>query len=76
MLNTNRKTSIHMNEFDRTWRRSKMIFTIFAALFLVIFMAIFGSAAWLSVACYTSNDPSSMACYMISERADVTIRSK
>ena len=51
-----------------------MIFTILSVLFIMMFLAIFGSAAWLLISCYTSNDPSSMACYMISDRADVTVR--
>jgi hypothetical protein len=53
-----------------------MIFTILSVLFIMIFLAIFGSAAWLSISCYTSNDPASMACYMISDRADVTVRQR
>lgn len=64
------------SDFDRSWRRSRMIFTILSVLFIMIFLAIFGSAAWLSISCYTSNDPASMACYMISDRADVTVRQR
>lgn len=47
----------------------------FAAVFLVA-LSIFAASSWFSVRCYMSGDPNSMACYMLNERSDITIRQR
>lgn len=54
----------------------KFVFPVFFAVVFIAAIAIMGVSAWLSVQCYLSGDTNSMACYMINDRADVTIRQR
>jgi len=48
---------------------------IFYGIFALVVLG-FGISLILGYKCYTSNDPNSMACYMISERHEIGIRQR
>ncbi len=52
------------------------IFTTFFILFLILFLGTIAYSAFMTYRCYTSNDPNSMACFMISERTEFGIRNR
>ncbi len=55
------------------------MFNTFQVLFFLVatFVAvIFIMSGYLTYQCYTSGDRDSMACYLISEKADVIVRHK
>lgn len=65
-----------MKDFDRRfrimrWFVGSMIVVI--TLFTLLTMAL---TAYLGVSCYMSNDPNSMACYMMSDRVEVGVRNR
>lgn len=65
-----------MKDFDRTfrimrWFVGSMIVVI--TLFTLLTMAL---TAYLGFSCYMSNDPNSMACYMMSDRVEVGVRNR
>lgn len=52
------------------------IFGIIFAMFFIIFFGILAIGGIFTYKCYTSNDPNSMACYMISDKNEIGIRQR
>lgn len=52
------------------------MFPLFFGTIFVMVLLTFASAAFLGAQCYFSNDPNSMACYMMSDRVDIGVRSR
>ena len=59
---------MHRNSFF-----AKIFPFIFGGMFLVMLL-MFVAGIFLSIGCYASGDPNSMACFMISERVEIGIR--
>lgn len=54
-------------------------FGLFGMFFFVIFAMVMigiGISAYLGLECYTSGNPNSMACYMISDRHEIGVRNR
>lgn len=65
-----------MQDFDREFRIMRWVVgTMFVVIALLILITM-GVTAYLGVSCYMSNDPNSMACYMISDRVEVGVRNR
>lgn len=52
------------------------IFPFFFGLIFCAILAVWGISAYLGYQCYASNDPNSMACYMMSDRLELGIRER
>lgn len=52
------------------------LFGIFFAIVFVLILGTFATSAFLGYQCYTSRDPNSIACYMISDRHEIGIRNR
>lgn len=52
----------------------KRVFPVFFATIFATIMIMMVIGGMLAVECYRSGDPSSMACYMMSDRHEVGIR--
>lgn len=55
--------------------RGTGFFVIFYGIFALVVLG-FGISFILGYKCYTSSDPNSMACYMISDRHEIGIRQR
>lgn len=54
----------------------KYLFPVFFTVVFLIVVANFATIIWLGAKCYMSDDRDSMACYMINDRADITVRQR
>jgi flavodoxin len=53
------------------------IFKLFPFFFMLVMFIVFGTMAisgYLGYQCYSSNNPNSIACYMMSDRQEIGIR--
>lgn len=59
------------SDFDSRFRRGRMIISLLGAVIALMVLMIFGTVFYLGITCYNSNDPNSMACYMLTPRVTV-----
>lgn len=52
-----------------------MFFILFGAI-AIVFVSIIAYSVTMTVTCYNSGDPNSMACFMISDRHEIGFRNR
>lgn len=65
-----------MQDFDRRFRIMRWFVGSMIVVITLFTLLTMGLAAFLGVSCYMSNDPNSMACYMMSNRVEVGVRNR
>jgi hypothetical protein len=73
-MHTQNKGTAHMNDFDRRLRIMRWFVGGMIAVVTLFTLFTIGLTAYMGLACYTSGDPNSMACYMMSDRVEVGVR--
>ena len=77
MFNSNpRRHKLQESDFDRSFRRTSMFMKLAFVLIAALAGIMMAVGAYLSITCYTSGDPNSMACFMISDRVEVGVRQR
>jgi len=52
------------------------VFGLFFVFMMVMVLGVFAFAGIMTYKCYSSGDPNSMACFMISDRYEVGVRNR
>ena len=65
-----------MQDFDRRFRIMRWFVGSMIVVVTLFTLLTMGLTAYLGFSCYTSNDPNSMACYMMSDRVEVGVRNR
>ena len=64
------------SDFDRSFRRTGTFIKVCFVAVIFMVLSTLAVSVFLGVTCYMSNDPNSMACYMMSDRVEVGVRQR
>ena len=65
-----------MQDFDRRFRIMGWFLGSMIVVVTLFTLLTIGLTVYMGLSCYTSNDPNSMACYMMSNRVEVGVRNR
>ena len=65
-----------MQDFDRRFRIMRWFVGSMIVVVTMFTLLTIGLTVYMGLSCYMSNDPNSMACYMMSNRVEVGVRNR